>query len=138
MDDTPALIQWNGEIMTTGIASIDEQHRGLIDKINELHQVHQMGATVDDIRAVLRFLGDFTQKHFQHEEALMEVHKCPLRQENRLAHARFLREYQELVANFSLEEDTDQTATEIERMVARWLSTHICRIDITLRDAPKE
>ena len=138
MDEIPELIQWNAEAMTTGIASIDEQHRGLIAKINELHHVHQMGATPDDIRAVLKFLGEFTQKHFQHEEELMEAHKCPLRSENRLAHSRFLREYQELVANFSIEQDTDQTATEIERMVARWLSTHICRIDITLRDRPKE
>ena len=66
----------------------------------------------------------------------METRQCPVRRENRLAHARFLREYQELASNYSLEDDPDQVATEIENMVARWLTTHICRIDVALRESP--
>jgi hemerythrin len=38
--------------------------------------------------------------------------------------------------NFTLEHDTDQAATDIENMLARWLSSHISQIDVALRDCP--
>lgn len=134
----PELIRWDDERMTTGITEIDAQHRELIAKINELYRVHQIGATADDIRHILKFLGEFVKQHFQFEEGLMEARKCPMRQTNCSAHARFLQEYQELVSVFSLEQDVDETASEIERMAARWLASHICRVDIGLREPPQE
>lgn len=134
----PELIKWDDAAMTTGIAVIDEQHRELIAKINELYRVHQSGATTDDIKAILKFLGEFVKTHFEYEEGLMEKFNCPVKQTNCMAHARFLQDYQELVSNFSLDQDADQAASDIERMAARWLSSHICRVDIALRDLPKE
>lgn len=122
--------------MGTGVESVDEEHRQLIGKLNELYRAHQAGASVDDISKMLRFLGRYAETHFRHEEEIMEHRKCPLWRENRSAHARFLREYQELASAFSIEDDTDQMATDIENMVARWLSTHICKIDVALRDSP--
>lgn len=132
------LICWNEDRMATGVASIDEQHRELIRSLNELHHAYLAGAKREDIQKILRFLGRYVETHFRHEEGLMEQFKCPLRHENRLAHARFLGEYHELVANFSLERDPDQMAAEIINMAARWLSSHICRLDVSLRDRPPE
>lgn len=130
------LLRWDEERMTTGISSIDEEHKELIHNVNELHRAHLQGADHDDIYKVLRFFGRYAQTHFRHEENLMETRQCPTRQENQLAHARFLRAYQELVSNFSIEADADEVATEIEKMAAQWLSTHISRVDAGLRDCP--
>ena len=66
----------------------------------------------------------------------MEERLCPQRKENRLAHAKFLHAYQELVSNFSIEDDADAIAEEIKNMAARWLVGHICRVDAGLRDCP--
>jgi hemerythrin len=120
--------------MSTARPEIDAQHRELIAKINELHRIHQAGATVDDIKAVLRWLGDYARRHFSFEEGLMEKFKCPMRTANCAAHARFLMEYQELLANFTMEQDVDQTAGEIKRKAARWLVAHICQVDRSLRE----
>ena len=38
--------------MRTVITSIDEQHRELFAKVNELFRNHQSGATMEDIEAV--------------------------------------------------------------------------------------
>ncbi len=132
---SPELVKWD-DAYSTGISTIDEQHRELICKINELYRVHQSGATADDIKAILKYMGEFAKKHFSYEEGLMEQRKCPMHQTNCLAHSRFLRDYQELVSNFSIEQDADQTASEIERMTARWLVSHICRVDVALKDPP--
>jgi hemerythrin len=130
------FICWDEDQMTTGVASIDEQHRELIQHLNELHRAHLAGAQPDDIKKILKFLGRFVATHFQHEEGIMEERQCPQRKENLMAHARFLSAYQELVSNFSMEDDPDQIAKEIKNMAARWLASHICRVDAGLRHCP--
>lgn len=128
------FLRWNDALMATGIESIDLQHRELINRLNALHRAHVLGSEMDEVKKMLKFLGDYALSHFAHEEALMEERKCPKRGENRSAHARFLQEFQELVSLYSLDPDTDQMEAEIKSMVARWLTTHICRVDIALRD----
>lgn len=134
----PDLLKWDQESMTSGIPLIDEQHRELIAQTNELYRIHQTGATLDDIKATLKYLGEYAKQHFRCEEELMEKLKCPMHQTNCIAHSKFLRDYQELVSNFSIEQDPDEIACEIESMVARWLSSHICKVDTALRKPPEE
>ena len=132
------FVRWDEAAMATGIASIDEQHKELFRHINELHRATLSGASLDDIRKVLHFLGRYVATHFQHEESVMDEVKCPLRMENRRAHARFLTEYRRLQSEFSDECDPDEVAVEIKKMTTRWLTTHICRIDVALRPEPVE
>jgi hemerythrin len=131
------FIQWNEEAMGTGIPSVDAQHQELIRHLNELYRAHRAGVEPEDVKKILKFLTGYAETHFRHEETIMEERKCPLRRENRLAHARFLREYEELVSMYSVDDDTDLLVTEIEHMAGRWLSTHICRVDVALRDCPE-
>ncbi len=130
------FVRWDDELMATGIASIDEQHKELIARLNALHRAHVLGAETDEVKRMLKFLGEYVQRHFQDEEKLMDERRCPLRGDNRSAHARFLHQYQELVAMYSLDPDTDQMESEIKSMVARWLTTHICKVDVSLRHCP--
>jgi hemerythrin len=127
------FVRWEGDIMATGIASIDEQHRELIRQVNELHRATLSGVSLDDIRKILSFLGRYVATHFQHEEGIMEEHKCPQRMENRLAHAKFLSDYRRLQHEFSDDCDPDEVAVRIKVMTGRWLTAHICRIDVALR-----
>lgn len=128
------FVRWDEARMATGIATIDAQHQELINRLNALHRAHVLATESDEIKKMLKFLGEYANSHFQHEEQLMEERKCPQRAENRSAHARFLFEYREMVSMYSLDPDTDQMEAEIKSMVARWLTTHICRVDIGLRD----
>jgi len=130
------FIVWDEDRMGTGVASIDEQHKELFRHLNELYRAHRAGLNRRDLDKILRFFSHYAETHFHHEEEVMEERQCPLRHENRLAHAKFLRDYQQLVEDFSTDEDADQIATEIEKMAGQWLSTHICRVDAALRDCP--
>jgi hemerythrin len=65
-----ALMPWN-EDLALGIASIDAQHRELVDRINALHD--QLG----DAKALgnlLEDLVDATMNHFIAEEELLKRH----------------------------------------------------------------
>ena len=127
------FVRWEPDIMSTGVASIDEQHKELIRQINELHRATLSGVALDDIRKILGFLGRYVATHFHYEEGIMDAHKCPLRVENRRAHARFLSEFRRLQQEFSEDCDPDEVAVEIKRMTGQWLTAHICHIDVALR-----
>ena len=127
---------WDEERMATGVAALDRGSQELIRKLNELYYAHRAGLKVSDIYQMLKFIAAHIKTHFKHEEKVMEERQCPVRWENRRAHAEFLGRFQDLVVNFTLEMDTDQAATHIENTLARWLSPHICRVDVALRDCP--
>lgn len=130
------FICWNEEYMTTGIALIDEEHQQVIRDLNHLCRAHRAGLERDDIKRFLKALCHFVQTHFKHEEAILLERQCPTRDEHRVANAKFLKLFQEMVVEFSLVQDADQTAGEIENMVARWLSSHVYQVVESLRDCP--
>ncbi len=64
-------ILW-GPAYELGILVIDQQHKRIVDYINELDRlVGQPGAQLGVVR-VLYDLVDYTESHFSFEEALME------------------------------------------------------------------
>jgi hemerythrin len=128
------FIRWDAHKMSTGVASVDAQHQELISRINELHRATLAGVSSHDIEKIIIYIGQYAETHFKHEEGFMEERQCPVRVENRLAHSVFLREYQTLAAHFHLNGDPAEMAVEIKKMVAHWLSAHICRVDLRLRD----
>jgi hemerythrin len=130
------FICWNEEYMAAGVAIIDEEHRQVVRDLNQLCRAHRAGLDRDDIRKILKVLCHFVQNHFKHEEAVLFERKCPTRDEHRIANAKFLKHFQEMVVEFSLVQDADQTAGEIENIVARWLSAHIYQVVASLRDCP--
>jgi hemerythrin-like metal-binding protein len=128
------VIHWNEELMATGVASVDREHRELIQLINELHVSCLRGTTGDGLMRQLDFLGKYAQKHFSNEEQAMDQRHCPMAGKNKAAHAKFLKDYQQLVALAQSGGATSKVAIQLKRMLADWLATHICQVDTALRD----
>ena len=131
------LIQWDEARMTTGVASIDEQHQELIGMINRLHRACISGSGKAELRQMMNFLGEYVQTHFKHEEGLMEEHRCPAKQKNQMAHQKFLKDFQKLVAAFESRGETTSILLDLRRLVADWLVNHICSVDTKLRGCSK-
>ena len=119
--------------MTTGVAEIDEQHQELISMINRLHRACTAGAGKAEVRKMLDFLAAYVQTHFSHEEAVMEQHRCPAKERNQMAHAKFLQTFQTLVAAFEAKGPSTAVLLDLKRLVADWLANHICSVDTGLR-----
>jgi hemerythrin-like metal-binding protein len=127
------LIQWDEARMSTGVASIDAQHRELIDMINRLHRacVEQRGQ--EELREMMRFLSEYVQKHFRHEEDLMARHQCPSKAQNQAAHQKFLRDFTALTTAFNGGQTNSALLLDLRKLVGEWLVSHICRVDTQLR-----
>jgi hemerythrin-like metal-binding protein len=127
------VIEWHEEIMSTGVSSVDDQHRQLIDRINELHAACLQGRAREELLEQLDFLGRYAQSHFAHEEKIMQAHQCPARGKNKAAHTKFLNDYSRLQELVKKDGASTKVAIELKQMLADWLSSHICKIDTSLR-----
>jgi len=119
--------------MSTGVRSVDEEHQELIRLINDLHASCLRGTATDNLMQQLDFLGKYAQTHFGHEENIMAQHRCPAAGKNQAAHAKFLQDYQNLVALAQSGGATSRLAIQLKQMLADWLTGHICKIDTSLR-----
>ncbi len=122
--------------MSTGVPTIDAQHQELITRINELHASCLLGTAREDLMEQLNFLGNYARDHFAHEEKIMDEHHCPARGQNKAAHVKFLHDYERLAEMVKVNGATTKVAIELKRLLADWLSSHICRIDTKLRECP--
>jgi hemerythrin len=123
------MFEWNNS-MKTGLSSIDDQHRELISKFNELADAEANGAGNEKVDEILDFLQFYADWHFGREEELMEEYQCPILDENKKAHAEYRSKFGKLYGLWHDSAKTDGTVihdTIIE--LARWIVNHILTID---------
>jgi len=127
------VIDWDEARMATGVQSIDEQHQELIRLINELHAACVAGTVTKNLMQQLAFLGEYAHSHFANEENIMAEHQCPVAGRNKLAHTKFLHDYQQLMADAKSGGASSRLALKLKQILADWLAGHICKIDTQLR-----
>ncbi len=113
-------IVWSDEL-DTGIAEIDNQHRRIVEFINDLEtaRLQQDKALV---AKVVDDCVDYTCTHFTYEEQLQQQAGYEFLDVHRKVHALFTQRISEYQRRLRADEDV---ATELYDMLARWLVNHI-------------
>lgn len=125
-------ITWSPDL-DTGIPVIDQQHRRIVDFINDLEAAQVLGDQ-KQIKQVIEDCVDYTLSHFAFEESLQEEAGYQYCKPHKKVHELFTRkvvEYQERLAL------GDDIAEELHGMLARWLINHIKRDDADYVSAVK-
>lgn len=116
------LVHWS-ESMEVGNMHIDEQHRILIDTINQL-----ASAETQNDRAVVAMIIDelvnYSVFHFEYEERLIEAAGYPQLQEHRRIHQGFVTWIKELREEFTYHR-RQQLGERILGFLRDWLREHI-------------
>jgi hemerythrin-like metal-binding protein len=94
-----AYLAWRVE-MEVGHGRIDEDHRTLVDAMNQLRAALDRGMDREGVAKVLGFLRDYTVSHFGMEEALMREHGYPQALAHLAAHAELLLKVSEFTATY--------------------------------------
>lgn len=84
------------ESYSIGINAIDEQHKKLIEIINELYEAQKIGTTQIIIGEVLNKLTDYTIYHFNMEEMMQSNCHFPQINEHKEEHSGFVKRLNEL------------------------------------------
>ncbi len=102
---------------SVGVATIDEQHKPIIEILNELHKPND----VIDMDKVAKKSLDYTQKHFCFEEELMGRYNFGEAKEHKLQHDKFINMLNAYILN-----KNDSGAKSMAKMVLiRWFIDHI-------------
>jgi len=131
--DKPKLT-FDPETMATGHEIVDDQHRKLIDMVNQLEEAVEQGRGREGVDRLLNFLGDYAAKHFSMEEKLMTSTHCPAAEKNREAHKAMFETYKKWRANYDQHGFDPKLIIELKDILSDWLVQHICKIDCTLRE----
>lgn len=127
-------ITWDGHAMGTGVDTIDAQHKELFRRFNAFHEALSKGQAASQFLPTLEFMTKYAESHFRGEETLMALHKCPTTAANKVAHAEFRQSIAGLKRQVESGGMTSAAAIQVERTLSAWLRTHVCSIDVKLRD----
>ena len=117
-------IEWTSNL-SVGIKNIDDQHKTLFDKANQLFEAGKNNRSKEFIAEMLEFLDSYTKQHFGDEEVYMRSIGYPGYEDQKKLHGGFIaalgrlkKEYQESGGNILVILDANQ-------MVVDWLLKHI-------------
>lgn len=123
-------IIWTSDL-SVGIDLIDEQHKLLIKRLNDLSQALKSGKGPAKIATTLNFMIDYTNFHFTAEENHMAANDYPGLENHKKLHE----DFKNTLANMEedLEEDgaTQLLADSIDTLLVKWLFEHIRKVDIS-------
>ena len=120
-----AFLEWEDRY-GLGVATMDDQHRRLIDRMNELHDRVEAGADRVELLLLVDQLAARTAQHFADEEQYMTSIGFAGLAAHRTIHERLigrLTEHREALANGA------PLGPEFFSFLRVWLSSHICGVD---------
>ena len=130
-------IAWDPATMSSGIPTVDQQHRQLIEWLNDLLAAMSAEQGGAEVGAVLARLDTYADTHFAFEERCMVKYRCPVARINMAAHAYFMKTFGELRDEYEAGGVGSDLALRVERDLAQWFADHIKRIDAKLAPCVK-
>lgn len=125
------MVYWKWEpAFSVGIAIIDNQHKRIIEYINELRTVN-LYQNKEKVYTVLLSLLDYTQSHFLFEESLMEEAGYSMTEAHKKVHMAFIER-----VNFFKEryENGEDIAKQLMMDLQIWLLNHIQHDDADYKE----
>lgn len=123
-------MQWSSDL-DLGIEVIDNQHRRIVEYINDLHHAIDNHSR-EEVGEVLEQLVEYTMSHFAFEEDLQERAGYPFFHAHKKVHELFNRKIADFQQRFELGEDVSR---QLLTMLRTWLINHIKRDDADYAEA---
>jgi hemerythrin-like metal-binding protein len=111
----------------TGIASIDAQHKQLVDMIDLLFTAIQNGNGDEVVDGLMDELIDYSTNHFATEEALFDEYGYPGAKAHKKLHAALKTQLSKLRQDLTL--GREQMTARVGYFLIDWLKNHILQTD---------
>ena len=117
-----ALINWNDRL-SVNVKVIDEQHKKLVDMINDLHDAMKQRKGKEILNQILTSLIEYTAIHFKQEEGYLTKFGYKDIINHKKKHVEFVQK----VVNFKKDFENGKILLTIEVMdfLSEWLKEHI-------------
>ncbi|MDM8546779.1 bacteriohemerythrin [Candidatus Venteria ishoeyi] len=121
------LFLWN-EKYSVGNARMDRHHKKMLNLLDKLYEAARQGQGQNVIEDVIKKLGDYTQYHFQEEEALMARINYPDLPAHKAAHQAFIADFEKLRQDIH-RGNVDHAEIKLSNMIATWWKKHVLKMD---------
>ncbi|BCS53530.1 bacteriohemerythrin [Geobacter sp. SVR] len=116
-----ALMEWNASL-STGIKRFDNDHRRLVDMVNNLHDAMKAGMGNHVVGEILDQLVNYTGQHFASEESQMRLHNYPEYMAHKKLHDALVAQVADIRKQFV--QGTALPSNLLE-FLKKWLTLHI-------------
>lgn len=117
------LLSWTPN-MSVGVAVFDEDHRRIVDLVNELHDAIEAGHSSQALGVVIDKLLDYACTHCRREEALFDQTGYPEAAEHRKEHEALYATAAGMKDRFQ-HDSSSRFALEVMNYMYGWLVHHI-------------
>lgn len=121
-------IEWD-DSLSVGVDLIDEQHKMLIQRLNDLSSAIEMTQGEGGIVQTLDFLIEYADFHFSAEEKCMAEYDYPGLDHQKRQHEEFKASLKNLVDDYEYEGVTRALTTSVNVFLHNWLVNHIKGVD---------
>ena len=124
--------------MSVGEATIDKQHKNLLDQIDKLVQISSsLDVNMGQLREAIHFLYGYIKEHLSYEEVYMAKNNFPGLEGHKKIHQRFVQFYddfqKELKEKLKSKDfssiEVKELLKKIKEYMANWWINHIKRVD---------
>ncbi|MCX7991137.1 MAG: bacteriohemerythrin [Proteobacteria bacterium] len=126
-------ISWNDDL-SVNVQKIDEQHKELINKINELFDACKEGKGGTAINDIVKFLEKYVVFHFSTEEQYMQVYNYPDIETHRKEHKYFLETFNKIKEDHLSKNEMLLATFKLNDLLIKWLINHIRKTDKAIGD----
>lgn len=111
--------------MLIGIPHVDNQHKTLVNAINNFIDSCNQGKGRKQIEDTLIYVASYTQEHFKDEERIQEKCGFPGAAAHKRIHSQFIIQANALVKKFHNEGPTIVLVSELNKALVDWVINHI-------------
>jgi len=121
--------QWDSRL-ETGIKQIDEQHKELFKRIDQLELAVYKGKAAAELIKLLEYLESYITKHFEMEEKLMLENFYPDYALHVRQHQQFRSIWTEVLNKFKNRGGDSYLAIDVDKQMRKWWENHILKMDM--------
>lgn len=117
-------LQWSDELIV-GVDAIDNQHKGIFSRVNNLLNAMAQGKGKDEVGRVIAFLADYVIKHFKAEEEIMAKNNYNGISSQKAEHAAFIKDFTGIKSEFEKNGVSTHLVLQVQNKLCNWLKNHI-------------
>lgn len=117
------IIRWDDNTYSIGIDEIDDQHKNLVELINQLNEASLTGKTEIEIGDTIRKMYYYTDYHFETEENYFRKFNYPETTTHLKEHKLFLKKVLQFRREY--EDGGELIFDEVFSFLKNWLLNHI-------------
>jgi hemerythrin-like metal-binding protein len=122
MGESASLMKW-GPQYSINVRMFDDQHKRLIDMVNQLNEAMNSGKGFDVLKTILGGLVEYTVTHFDDEEKILTKNNYPDLAAHKKEHEALKKTAGELLQKFN--GNSNALSSEVMVFLKNWLVTHI-------------